>query len=368
MSRPVACVESAEKRGTSLIRVGLVGIGAQTKENILPSLLQIPDIQIVAACDVSIERASEVKSYVRDVQVFKDVTTMMDCMGLDALVLACPPQAHRDISLLAIERGIHVFVEKPPCFTLDELNDMIDAAARKRVVTAVGLNFRFARPIQQLRKMAASEKFGRPMHVQINHYASKPRAPMWGLSSTLRSFLLAQTIHSIDLTTAFGPGHVANVRSSVQHAGDAMLAQIDISFSSGHTASILTGSMFPYFEFDMKVISDKSNMVTLDNLWNITLHDAEIASQVVGGDKRWRNAWQPGPLDSGYVRSGYFGELTGFFNAIRTKTRFEADFESMIPTYQVIEQVCAAEVQPGLVVPPATLHVVAEKQRSVARG
>ena len=350
-----------------MIRVGLVGIGAQTKENILPSLLQIPDIQIVAACDVSLERAEEVKSYVRDVQVFKDVATMLECMGPDALVLACPPQAHRDISLMAIERGIHVFVEKPPCFTLSELKDMTAAAARKRVVTAVGLNFRFARPIQHLRKISASEKFGRPVHVQINHYASKPRAPMWGLSSTLRSFLLAQTIHSIDLTTAFGKDDVTDVRSTVQHGVDAMLARIDLSFSSGRSASILTGSMFPYFEFDMKVISDKSNMITLDNLWNITLHDAEISSQVVGGDKRWRNAWQPGPLDSGYVRSGYFGELTGFFNAIRSGTRFEADFESMIPTFQVIEQVCAAEVLPGVMVPPP-LRVIAEQHRSVANG
>jgi phthalate 4,5-cis-dihydrodiol dehydrogenase len=351
-----------------LIRVGLVGIGAQTKENILPSLLQIPDIQIVAACDVSLERAEEVKGYVRDVQVFKDVATMINVIGPDALVLACPPQAHRDISLMAIERGIHVFVEKPPCFTLNELKDMIDAAARKRVATAVGLNFRFARPVQHLRKIAASEKFGRTMHVQINHYAGKPRAPMWGLSSTLRSFLLAQTIHSIDLTTAFGKDeHVTDVHSTVQHGSDAMLARIDITFSSGRSASILTGSMFPYFEFDMKVIGDKSSMITLDNLWNITLHDADISSQVVGGDKRWRNAWQPGPLDSGYVRSGYFSELTGFFNAIRSGSRFEADFESMIPTYQVIEQVCAAEVQPGVVVPPS-LRVLGEQKRSVANG
>jgi phthalate 4,5-cis-dihydrodiol dehydrogenase len=328
----------------SLIRVGLAGIGAQTKENLLPSLLQIPDVQIVAACDVDFERAQTMRSYVRDIQVFKDVGTMLDCMGLDALVLACPPQAHRDISLMAIERGVNVFVEKPPCFTLAELKDMIDAAARKKVVTGVGLNFRVARPVQQLRKIAASDSFGRVAHVQINHYANKPRAPMWGHPSTLRSFLLAQTIHSIDLTTVFGKDGVTDVHSSVQEAAGAMLARIDMTFSSGRTASILTGSMFPYFEFDMKVISEKSSMITLDNLWNMTLHEAEIATRVVGGDKRWRNSWQPSPLDSGYVRSGYSGELTGFFNAIRAGTSFEADFLSMIPTYQVIEQVCAREI------------------------
>lgn len=327
----------------SVIRVGLVGIGAQTKENLLPSLLQIPDIQIVAGCDLSLERAETLRSYVRDVQVFKDVGTMLGCMGLDALVLACPPQAHRDIALMAIERGVHVFVEKPPCFNLAELKELIDASLRKKVVTAVGLNFRFARPIQQIRKIAESEKFGKAVHVQINHYANKPRAPIWGLDSTLRSFLLAQTIHSIDLTTAFGKDEVTDVQSTIQHENGAMLVRINVTFSSGRTASILTGSMFPYFELEMKVVGSSSSMLTLDNLWNMTLHDADVASRVSGGDKRWRNSLQPSPLDSGYVRTGYLGELTGFFNAIRTGTSFEADFQSMLPTYQIIEQVCAAE-------------------------
>ena len=344
----------------SLIRVGLVGIGAQTRENLLPSLMQIPDVQIVAVCDTEVERAEAMRSYIRDVQVFKSVDTMLSCMSLDALVLACPPQAHRDISLLAIERGVHVFVEKPPCFALGELKQLIDAAARKKVVTAVGLNFRFSRPVQQLRKIASSPEFGRPVHVQINHYANKPRAPMWGLPSTLRSFLLAQTIHSIDLTTAFGKDTVEDVHSTVRWDGDAMLAQINIAFSSMRTASILTGSMFPYFEIDMKVIGNKSAMVTMDNLWNITLHDASVANHVVGGDKRWRNAWKPSPLDSGYIRSGYLGELKGFFDAIRAGTSFEADFASMVPTYQVIEQVCAVETQP-LFAEPTVLNAVEKK-------
>lgn len=330
----------------SLIRVGLVGIGAQTKENLLPALMQIPDVQIVAVCDTDVARAETMRGYIRDVQVFKSVETMLSSMGLDALVLACPPQAHRDISLMAIERGVHVFVEKPPCFSLGELKQLIDAADRKKVVTGVGLNFRFARPVQQIRKIASSKEFGRPVHVQINHYANKPRAPMWGLNSTLRAFLLAQTIHSIDLTTVFGQDEVTDVHSTVQWDGDAMLTQINITFSSKRTASILTGSMFPYFEIDMKVISDKSAMITMDNLWNITLHEASIANQVVGADKRWRNAWKPSPLDSGYVRTGYLTELTGFFNAIRTNTSFEADFQSMVPTYQIIEQVCAHETMP----------------------
>lgn len=321
------------------LKIGIVGIGAQAKENILPSLLQTPDIQIIAACDSDMGRANYVRRHLPSVALFDNVSAMIDQAKPDVIIVACPPQAHRDIAKMAMSKGVHVFVEKPPCFNLSELNELVATAKEMGVVTGVGMNFRFARPIQHLRSIRDEPNFGNIAHVQINHYASKPRTPLWGIDSTLRSFLLAQAIHSIDLATVFG-GQIREIRSEVQSKSDSMIAEISIGFESGTTASILTGTMFPYFEFDMKIVSDKSTMVQLDNLWNITLHEPGHVTRTGGSDKRWRGSWQPGPLDSGYVRSGYQVELERFFQAIRSGTRFEADFASLLPTFEVIESVC----------------------------
>ncbi|WP_199535807.1 Gfo/Idh/MocA family protein [Dyella psychrodurans] len=323
----------------SNVRVGLVGIGAQSQENLLPSLLQTPDIHVVAVCDGVAERARLVHRHVKDVELYDDVAKMLTDTKLDALVVACPPQAHRDIATLAMNRGVHVFVEKPPCFTLNELLSLTELSRQSGLVTGVGMNFRFARSIQHLRLIQNEPQFGRTAHIQLNHYANKPRAPMWGLDSTLRSFLLAQAIHTIDLAMLFG-GDVKETRSEVQNDNGSLIVEINISFKNGATASILTGTMFPYFEFEMKLISDTSTMVRLDNLSDITLHEPDHVTRAGGNDKRWRGYWRPGPLDSGYVRSGYQSELQDFFDAIRTGGKFEADFANLIPTYEVIEQVC----------------------------
>ena len=322
------------------LNVGIVGIGAQTLENLLPALLQIADVQIIAACDSILSRAELVRGYLTDVKIFTDVEVMLSAVEIEALVLACPPEAHRDISLLAISRGINVFVEKPPCFTLSELRELVKAAEHNKVVTAVGLNFRFARPIQQIRQITSGGLFGKARHLQINHYANKPRAPLWGMNSTLRSFLLAQAIHSIDLATVFAHSAITHIDSVVQREKDALLARINIQFASGMSSSILTGTMFPYFEFELKIVSDHSTMITLDNLWGITVHEVGYSSPMTGKDKRWRSTWQPGPLDSGYERSGYLGELIKFFESIREGRDFEGSFLSMIPTFEVIEHVC----------------------------
>lgn len=165
------------------------------------------------------------------------------------------------------------------------------------------------------------------------------------MNSSLRSFLLAQTIHTIDLAVMFGQGDLVNVRSRIQRHGDGLIVNGEFVFSSGVTASLLSGNTFPYFEFQMKIISSNSKMVELDNLWNITVHEPEHGTSVTGVQKRWRGRWQPGPLDSGYERSGYYGELLAFFEAIRKHSRFEADYESLLPAYRIIEAICSEDVE-----------------------
>jgi predicted dehydrogenase len=324
------------------LRVGLVGLGNQAEENILPSLLHSPSVTIAAVCDQRPERAREVGRYVAGFDYFAEASDMLAKVALDAVVVVCPPDVHRDVAHLAMSHGVSVFVEKPPCATLGELEALAAAARTSGVVSGVGMNFRFARPIRQLRAMAAKPSFGKAVYLQLNHYASKPTSPMWGLTSTLRSFLLAQTIHTIDLAVQFG-GQVRECRPAVIREGGTMVIEIGLSFESGATASILTGTMFPYFEFDMKLVSDTSTMVTLDNLWNLTLHAPGQGSEIAGTDKRWRGRWQPGPLDSGFVRSGYKTELDTFFDCVRQGQPFEADLASLLPTYEVIEQVCRTE-------------------------
>lgn len=340
----------------TVLRVGIVGLGAQMQENLLPTLLQMPDIRIVAVCDSDLTRAGQIHRFISNVSITDDFDEMLASNSIDAVVMACPPQAHRDLALKAMAKGVHVFVEKPPCFTLAELETLIEASRRSNVVTGVGMNFKFAKPMRQLRDMTRTEQFGKVVHIQLNHYASKPTAPLWGLDSTLRSFLLAQAIHTIDLGVTFGGGELRDIESRVQRHDDSLLVSLELQFSTGATVSLLSGTMFPYFEFDMKIVSSNSMMVELNNLWNITMHEPEHGTSATGTAKRWRGAWQPGPLDSGYERSGYFGELEKFFDAVRSHSSYEASFESLRPTYKIIEKICAADIARSDLAPVLSLR------------
>lgn len=75
-----------------------------------------------------------------EVETFSDYRKMFDVMGkeLDAVIIATPNHQHALPSLLAIRRGIHVYVEKPMAHTIGEARQMLEESRRYGVVTQVG--------------------------------------------------------------------------------------------------------------------------------------------------------------------------------------------------------------------------------------
>jgi predicted dehydrogenase len=81
-------------------------------------LLQIPEAQIVALCDIVEER---VKSVAEPLQVptFTDGAQMIAQTPMDALYVCVPPDQHGDLEIQAAQKGLHLFVEKPVNLFLD---------------------------------------------------------------------------------------------------------------------------------------------------------------------------------------------------------------------------------------------------------
>jgi predicted dehydrogenase len=225
--------------------------------------------------------------------------------------------------------------------TTKELLELVAVARKAGVVTGVGLNFRFALAVQRFREVIRNPVFGDLVHVQIMHAANKPRAPMWEADSAIRSFMLAQAIHSVDLALDLA-GAVEKVDVVVREKNRSSLIQVDVTHTGGVTSSLLSGRAFPAFSYEMLAVGSQGHMLRLENFWDLTLLTEGRQGPLIGDGKRWREAWHPSPLESGYVRSGYFGELQAFVDAIQKEQRFVADYESLIPTYQIIDSVVNA--------------------------
>ncbi len=127
---------------TPRLRVGVVGAGVISQVMHLHFLREMGDrVEIGALCDLSRETASACASEYGVAAVFTDWREML-AEPLDA-VLVLTSGSHAPIAVAAAERGLHVFVEKPMCFSVREGLEMIAAAERAGVVLMVGYPKRY---------------------------------------------------------------------------------------------------------------------------------------------------------------------------------------------------------------------------------
>jgi len=89
-----------------------------------------------------------------------------DGVGLDALVVGAPTFAHRDLTVLAAELGIHVFCEKPMALTLVDCDEMIEAHARASTVLQLGFVRRFREEFREAHRRIEAGDIGEPMVVK----------------------------------------------------------------------------------------------------------------------------------------------------------------------------------------------------------
>lgn len=320
-----------------MLKVAVIGIGEQSWDNILPSLAQIPTVSTVAVCDIEKNKADlAAKKY--GAKAYYDYHAMIANEKLDAIIVASYPDVHYKVAKLALNEGIALFVEKPPTFTLEELEEII-SLNKFNVTTGVGLNFNYAEAVNIVDKLSEKKDFGKIKYISISHYGNKPRAPLWGLTSTVKSFLLAQAIHPIGFLTKYGENLLScdiktlNVEGNLFVNGSFVLQN---SEKEQMIANLTTGNMSPYFMWRIEIITDKSIVVRINSLWELEIYDNSKSTNMIEDRKRWKDVWTPSPLCNGYSRTGYYHQFSQFFECVKHKIPFTSSLENLLPVYRIL--------------------------------
>jgi len=95
------------------LRVGVVGAGWWAVSNHMPILAARDDVELAAVCRLGAAELRRVQERFAIPLATEDYVRMLDEGGLDAVIVASPHQLHADQAIMALERGLHVMVEKP---------------------------------------------------------------------------------------------------------------------------------------------------------------------------------------------------------------------------------------------------------------
>jgi len=116
--------------------IGVGGMGA----NDLKTFLRHPRLQMVAICDVDTNHLDAAAKLVPDARRYTDWRELLEKEGdkIDSINLAVPDHMHFAIAYSAIQKGKHVYCQKPMCHDVAEVRALTEASVKKGVVTQLG--------------------------------------------------------------------------------------------------------------------------------------------------------------------------------------------------------------------------------------
>ena len=156
--------------------------------------------EVVQLCDIDADKAARLKAeHCPGAEVTADFADVLSAKP-DVIHVCTPHYLHADMAEAALSRGVNVFVEKPLCVSVAELERLLDAAARSSAQLGVCFQNRFTPAAEEAKRLAASVTAGY-CSVQWKRDAAYYASAAWrGRKATEGGgVLINQAIHTLDL-------------------------------------------------------------------------------------------------------------------------------------------------------------------------
>ena len=148
---------------------------------------------------------------------------------VDAAVIAVPTNLHHEVARAFLERGLHVLVEKPLAATLDEADDLVSLATKKKAVLQVGHVQRYSTAFKALAK-----------RVEKALYIDAERLAGFKQRGAEVDVILDLMIHDLDLALSLARSEVSGVSACGFRVltNDIDIASARIEFANGCVADL----------------------------------------------------------------------------------------------------------------------------------
>lgn len=146
-------------------KVGIIGCG-RVAEHHLKFLVQSKKVQVVGLVDKNINQARKLGEKYGIQNLFSSIDNLLNFGAIDALHITTPPQYHFEQACKAIERGIHLFIEKPITLSFDNTQKLYTLAEDKNIKICPDFINLFNPIILEAKKFIQQNNLGRLIHAE----------------------------------------------------------------------------------------------------------------------------------------------------------------------------------------------------------
>jgi predicted dehydrogenase len=242
---------------------------------------------------------------------------------------------HARIAPELLDRGFHVYTEKPNCNTLAECRAVLAAARRNRRICMTAYKKGFAPAYAKSRQIIRSPQFGQPVLLNV----LRTRGPGAPTQDPVAAYMLQWGCHAIDLLT-FLFGDIRQV-SCVRTGETPWAYAMHLVYRSGAigTFTVCDRIKGPNLE-EVTILGSEGVVITVDNSIEM------IASQHGQPFAAHKPDFVNGSAQGG-VEQGFVGELQAFVEAIRSGQPPEANIEQATHTMAVYEAIQQSAADAG---------------------
>jgi predicted dehydrogenase len=200
------------------LKVGIAGFGVVGKRRKM-CIARQSAMRVVAVCDRTFEGEGTLADGIRYYRDYQRLLTEQ----LDVLFVCLTNDIAAEVTIAGLERGLHVFCEKPPGRNVADIEQVIEHERRHpRLKLMYGFNHRYHESVQDALKILRSGELGKVINMRGMYGKAKLitfNQPDWRTRREIAGggVLLDQGIHMVDLMRLFG-GDFTQVHSFVSNS------------------------------------------------------------------------------------------------------------------------------------------------------
>lgn len=252
------------------LKIGWIGCGRHATQMLMPQLGR-NDIRVAAVCDVDESAAARAAWQYGAAAVYSDYRDLIAHQGLDAIGMAVGPELHHVASLAALERGLPVFLEKPPAKNRAAAEEIAAASERTGKPVLVGFMKRYSTGNRIAGNIVRKGDFGQVLGIS-GTYMTAPTYFSGEVDYT--GFYLHHCVHYMDLIPWFaGDGFADMALRKIEPASGHLLLHVNFECRNGVIGTIVMGTVQSRGTpmESIQIMGDQAR-VEVDNVINVAYH------------------------------------------------------------------------------------------------
>ncbi len=162
-----------------------IGVGGKGESDLL-ECAKSPHVKVSYLCDVDDTRAAKSRNNFKGAKYFKDFRILLEKehKNIDAVTISTPDHTHASAAMAAMEKGKHVYVQKPLTWSVYEARTLTEAARKYQVVTQMGNQGASDEGVRKMKEMYTAGLIG-----EVTKVSAWTNRPIWpqGLATPQRN-------------------------------------------------------------------------------------------------------------------------------------------------------------------------------------